>query len=111
MKNNKNKSEVEKNTTKSLIIIFLAFIVGGWNTCQAQVEKQYPQKIVLELELEEVIKLKIPKDIETPMTIEELNIIKQTYPSKGSIINLRKKSIIPEVETIIKEEDYDENNK
>jgi len=96
----------------TLIIIFLTLVIGGWNNCQAQEqEKQYPQKIVLELELEEVIKLKIPKDIETPMTIEELNKIKQTYPSKGSIINLRKKSIIPEVETIIKEEDYDENNK
>jgi len=104
MKNNKNKSEVEKNTTKSLIIIFLAFIVGGWNACQAQVEKQPTHKIVLEMELEEVVKLKIP-------TVEELNKIKQTYPPKGDNVNLKRKAVIPELEVIIKEEDYDENNK
>jgi len=104
MKNNKNKSEVEKNTTKSLIIIFLAFIVGGWNTCQAQVEKQSPHKIVLEMELEQVVKLKIPK-------VEELNIIKQKYPPKNNIINLKKKPTLPEVDAIIREEDYYENNK
>ena len=61
------------------------------------------------MELEQVIKLKIPKDIKTPMTVEELNIIKQKYPPKDSNINLIKKPTLPEVDAIIKEEDYNEN--
>jgi len=107
---NTMKTTQEKYSICTLIIIFVAFVIGGWNTCQAQeTKKQYPQKIVLEMELEQVVKLKIPKDVETPMTIEELNKIKQSYPSKGGAINLKRESVIPEVDAIIKEEDYDEN--
>ena len=104
------KTTQEKYSLYALIIFIATFIIGGWNTCQAQDnKKQYPHKIVLEMELEQVVKLKIPKDIATPVNIEELNKIKQSYPSKGGAINLKRESVIPEVDAIIKEEDYDEN--
>ena len=93
----------EKYNFYALTLIIVVMIIGGWNSCQAQ-EKQYPQKIILEMELEQSIKITIPK-------IEELNKIKQTYPQKESSVNLKRKHTLPEVDTIIKEEDYNENNK
>ena len=98
------KNFKEKYSFYTLMLIIVAMTIGGWNTCQAQVEKQYPQKIILEMELEQIIKITIPK-------VEELNKIKQTYPPKGGSVNLKRKPTIPEVDAIIKEEDYNENNK
>ena len=98
------KNFKHKHSFYTLMLIIIALLIGGWNNCQAQEEKQYPQKIILEMELEQVVKFKIPK-------AEELNKIKQTYPPKGKTVNLKRKSVIPEMEAIIKEEDYDENNK
>ena len=57
----------EKYNFYALTLIIVVMIIGGWNSCQAQ-EKQYPQKIILEMELEQSIKITIPK-------IEELNKI------------------------------------
>tara|TARA_R110000751_G_scaffold186814_3_gene293130 strand:+ start:793 stop:1092 length:300 start_codon:yes stop_codon:yes gene_type:complete len=94
----------EKYNFYALTIIIVVMIIGGWNSCQAQEEKQQPQKIILEMELEQVIKITIPK-------VGELNKIKQTYPPKGGSVNLKRKPTIPEVDVIIKEEDYNENNK
>ena len=80
----------------------------------SQEEKKYQQKIVLEMELEQVVKLKIPKNLETPLTIEELNKIKQIqkYPSKNKKVNdcLPENKIgIPKNNTLIKEEEYENN--
>jgi hypothetical protein len=89
----------------TLILITVAMFIGGWNSCQAQEKhKQYPQRIVLEMELEQVVKIRIPKAI-------ELNKSKQTYPSKINTVNLKRKSDVPETDAIIREEDYNENNK
>ena len=102
------KKPQEKYTLCTLMIILVTMVIGGWNSCQAQeYQKQYPQKIVLEMELEQVVKLKIPKNVKT---IKELNKQKQPYPPKGNAVNLKRKSVIPEVDAIKKETDY-ENNK
>jgi len=95
----------DKYSFYALMLIVIAMFIGGWNSCQAQEKhKQYPQKIVLEMELEQVVKIRIPK-------AEELNKIKQTYPPKGNTVNLKRKSAIPEKDAIIREENYNENNK
>lgn len=102
----------DKYSFYTLMLIIITFVIGGWDSCQAQEQKkEYPQKIILEMELEQVVKLKIPKEIKTPTNIEELNKIKQSYPPKGNSINLKRESVIPEVDAIIKEEEYNENNK
>ena len=101
MKTNKN------HTLYALLIILAIFIIGGWNTCQAQ-EKQYPHKIVLEKELEQVVKLKI-------LAVEELTKKTQTYTHKNKSDNMecipKNKINIPKNNAIIREECYYENNK
>jgi hypothetical protein len=72
----------EKYGLYTLVIIISAFIIGGWNSCQAQ-DKQYPQKIILEMELEQVVKFKIPKNLETPINeTDTIFTITKNYPNK-----------------------------
>lgn len=95
----------EKYNLYSLLIILFSFFIGAWNSCHAQ-SNEYPQRIVLEMELEQVVKIKIPKNITTPKTVEELNVIKQIKQDKP----IKEKQKIKETNIkIIKEEDYNEN--
>jgi hypothetical protein len=91
----------ENYRSYSLVLITIVFILGGWGTCYAQSEKQYPQKIVLEMELEQVIKIKIPK-------VDELNRVKQVHPKKNGSVILK---TTPKSDVVGKEGYYNENNK
>lgn len=68
-----------------------------------------PQKIILEMELEQVVKFSVPANDD----LEILNKEKQKYPPKtiDNVCLPENKINIPKTNTIIKEEDYDENDK
>jgi len=85
---------------------FLLFILFFKNSFSQELLPM--KKVTLELEIKKTIELQIPENLVPTIKINE---IKQTYPPKNKICLPENKVNIPKTNTIIREEDYDENNK
>lgn len=88
---------------------FLLFILFFKNSYSQELLPM--KKVTLEMETKKTIELKIPENLVPTIKINE----KQSYPPKNK--NEAKKCLpenkvnIPKTNTIMREEDYDENNK
>ena len=92
------------------LVVFLLFILFFKNSFSQELLPM--RKVTLELEIKKMVELKIT---ENSLPTIKINEIKQNYPPKNK--NEAKKCLpenkvnIPKTNTIMREEDYDENNK